>query len=949
MDFHALPRRDLQALCKRNGIRANMTNVAMADALAALPAVVDEIDKEAAAEEGEMQGISLPGAHGVALTPHEVIILDESEEEDKDLMPNQDEEKAPALGVGRRRASRRARLEPVASPATRKRAAASMAETAAETVPARTTRARSQRMVVSAPEEEAPKTRRTPRRAVARKTSMEQEEEGKGTQGDISDECMVDLSVQERQPDVQQCEDSPIFRNDTVSNEKIHDATEDTEMLPVNELPLATLKSGEVGEEVDLTSGAGEKNEIPTSCEMLQSSGKAIEKKEDMAADEMTNNTNMSAEEEAVVVTDEMRPAAVEDEEKEPALGVGRRRASRRAWVKPLAAPATRKRAAASMAETAADTMPARTTRARSQMMVVSAPEEEAPKARRTPRRSVARKTGTEQEEEDKGTHGDVSDECVVDSSVQELHPHVQRCEDSPILWNDTISSEEIHHANEDTEMGPVKELPLATLKSGEAAEEVDFASGASEENEIPTSDMSAEEEAVVATDEMAQRSATVEEGVIEVVTVDNLSQATVTDDEGLFKESGFTADQTDVSIEEDAAVATDEMALSLATMNESVKEDVVPVDYLSQATVTDDEGAVKESGFSCDPTGVSVEKKGVVADGIPQSLATPDESVEQVVTIDNLSQATLTDDEGTIKESGFNCDLADVSVEEDGVVTADEMSQRSATLDESVKEEVATTENLSQATVTDDEWVVKESAFTGDLPLVVDTARGFSDYIASPLCAGMLEIATKSMSIDSITVEPMVSEADGVPLRMHSNSGGQKSVAEPVAVEPEKEGKECEASGSLSLRKLRIKLKEKVAVEREKGGKECEALGSLSLRKLRIKLKEKLVVAQENEADDVPPCMCSSIGGEKNTSEPVAVEREEEMKEGKESEALGSLSLRKLRTKLNEKVTVAQENEVKKGKETMALDKLSLRKLKMKFKETLNVQKVTISSHPSM
>ena len=99
MDFHALPRRDLQALCKRNGIRANMTNVAMADALAALPAVVDGIEKEAAAatEEGEMQGISLPGVHGVALTPHEVIILDDSEEEDKDLMPGQGEEKTPAL------------------------------------------------------------------------------------------------------------------------------------------------------------------------------------------------------------------------------------------------------------------------------------------------------------------------------------------------------------------------------------------------------------------------------------------------------------------------------------------------------------------------------------------------------------------------------------------------------------------------------------------------------------------------------------------------------------------------------------------------------------------------------------------------------------------------------------------------------------------------------------
>ncbi|KAJ8455604.1 hypothetical protein OPV22_035089 [Ensete ventricosum] len=36
MDFHSLPRRELQALCKKNRIPANITNVAMADALRAL-------------------------------------------------------------------------------------------------------------------------------------------------------------------------------------------------------------------------------------------------------------------------------------------------------------------------------------------------------------------------------------------------------------------------------------------------------------------------------------------------------------------------------------------------------------------------------------------------------------------------------------------------------------------------------------------------------------------------------------------------------------------------------------------------------------------------------------------------------------------------------------------------------------------------------------------------
>ena len=39
MDFNTLSRRELQALCKLNGVRANMTNLAMADALHALASV----------------------------------------------------------------------------------------------------------------------------------------------------------------------------------------------------------------------------------------------------------------------------------------------------------------------------------------------------------------------------------------------------------------------------------------------------------------------------------------------------------------------------------------------------------------------------------------------------------------------------------------------------------------------------------------------------------------------------------------------------------------------------------------------------------------------------------------------------------------------------------------------------------------------------------------------
>ncbi|CAD6242838.1 unnamed protein product [Miscanthus lutarioriparius] len=45
MEFHTLSRRELQALCKRNGVRANMTNAAMAEALQRLDSVdgIDEI------------------------------------------------------------------------------------------------------------------------------------------------------------------------------------------------------------------------------------------------------------------------------------------------------------------------------------------------------------------------------------------------------------------------------------------------------------------------------------------------------------------------------------------------------------------------------------------------------------------------------------------------------------------------------------------------------------------------------------------------------------------------------------------------------------------------------------------------------------------------------------------------------------------------------------------
>lgn len=58
MDFHSLTRRELQTLCKKNKIQANLTNVAMADALKALEKVdgIEEITKTSASSLTVMKG-----------------------------------------------------------------------------------------------------------------------------------------------------------------------------------------------------------------------------------------------------------------------------------------------------------------------------------------------------------------------------------------------------------------------------------------------------------------------------------------------------------------------------------------------------------------------------------------------------------------------------------------------------------------------------------------------------------------------------------------------------------------------------------------------------------------------------------------------------------------------------------------------------------------------------
>ncbi|KAK8449525.1 hypothetical protein SEVIR_7G233700v4 [Setaria viridis] len=123
MDFLALPRRDLQALCKRNGVRANMTNAAMAEALAALPTVdgigeyvkepvtvpAPEVKAAAAADEQQREKLGSPLPRGRRVTV-KAVQTDGGKEDEKRESAKED---APALAVGRRGPSRRARPAPV--------------------------------------------------------------------------------------------------------------------------------------------------------------------------------------------------------------------------------------------------------------------------------------------------------------------------------------------------------------------------------------------------------------------------------------------------------------------------------------------------------------------------------------------------------------------------------------------------------------------------------------------------------------------------------------------------------------------------------------------------------------------------------------------------------------------------------------------------------------------
>uniref|UniRef100_A0A0D9VJU8 Uncharacterized protein n=1 Tax=Leersia perrieri TaxID=77586 RepID=A0A0D9VJU8_9ORYZ len=195
MDLHALSRRELQALCKRNGVRANMTNAAMAEALQSLTSVdgIDEIGttlclptpgrstmksalKAAAAigeedEEQKQHGSPLPRGRRVSVMSPEAIRMDVEEGEDE-MKRDLGKEIVRTPGVALRSTSRRARATPAPI------AAQKMGEVAAPTPATLRRSLRTAAKKAPAPVEEVVTTaKRTTRRSARSKVMIDLDQE----------------------------------------------------------------------------------------------------------------------------------------------------------------------------------------------------------------------------------------------------------------------------------------------------------------------------------------------------------------------------------------------------------------------------------------------------------------------------------------------------------------------------------------------------------------------------------------------------------------------------------------------------------------------------------------------------------------------------------------------------------------------------------------------------
>ncbi|OEL24965.1 hypothetical protein BAE44_0014013 [Dichanthelium oligosanthes] len=319
MDFHALSRRELQALCKRNGVRANMTNTAMAEALQGLTSVdgIDEIGttlclptpgrsamKSAAklaevAGEEQQHGSPLPRGRRVSVKSPEAMRMEVEEGEDE-MKQDLVKEILRTPGVALRSTSRRARATPAPLPTP---------------VPASSARATTRRTAARKAEEVAPtpatlrRSQRTAGRKAAAPVEVEQpaEDVSAAKRDSRSARTKVTMALGQEEEVVA-----------AASEEKVQQEEPKGETLSPSLVDLLLLFdcSGQHEDEVTKLLEGDNKEEEPEEGEEADSSDASIGSA--VASDKICNDNKM---EEVVVVTEEevTKPREGIVEEKEPA------------------------------------------------------------------------------------------------------------------------------------------------------------------------------------------------------------------------------------------------------------------------------------------------------------------------------------------------------------------------------------------------------------------------------------------------------------------------------------------------------------------------------------------------------------------------------------------------------------------------------------------------------
>ncbi|CAL5030253.1 unnamed protein product [Urochloa decumbens] len=474
MDFLALPRRDLQALCKRNGVRANMTNAAMAEALAALPMVdgIEEYVKQPVAvpapaakaavavpEEEEprlqKQGSPLPRGRRVTAKAKEPSKAEDAKQANATREQNTEDAPAP-----RRGASRRARGAPVVPKATGK---ASVEEEKQGSSPLVEDGEAEEELKREANKEDAPapvvarqgasrRARPAPAAEPAGTGVGEEQREKEGSQVPRGRRGAVKPSEPDDREET--TEKGDLKRKASTDDASSHGVgrrgpSRLARPAPALEQQTAPIPRGRNlkakstkpimlndGEEDEKEGGKPEEADVPA----LVVGRRGASRRARGAPAVAGPAGNAAAEEEPTAPIQGSRGVSVkspevirldvsEEDEKEdtkleekvedlPANGMGRRGTRRRAPA-PAEASATRRKAATSkheVGDVAVEAMAIRSTRQRKPTMkAVAAAEEKVP--RRAPRRGVVRKTVMQQEEQEEPL-GVVSDAEAVPAPV---------------------------------------------------------------------------------------------------------------------------------------------------------------------------------------------------------------------------------------------------------------------------------------------------------------------------------------------------------------------------------------------------------------------------------------------------------------------------------------------------------------------------------------------------